>query len=241
LNREYQTVVAIPAYNEEARIAKVIVKTKAYVDEVIVCDDGSADRTSEIAKAVGAKVVRHKCNMGYGAALSTLFEEARKLNPDAMVTLDADGQHDPAYIPELIRPILENNTDLVIGSRFLSDEAKEKLSRLRRVAILLITKLVSWATYKGITDAQSGLRAYGRKALQTIHPTEQSMGASTEILIEAKRANLTVKEVPVVVRYKGNTSKSNPIIQWFRVVLTTIRLISTRSPSSSKTYRNQSP
>jgi glycosyltransferase involved in cell wall biosynthesis len=240
LNKRYLAVVVIPAFNEKARIAKVILKTKAYADKVIVCDDGSTDRTSQIAKALGAKVVRHKTNMGYGSALSTLFEEARKVNPDAMVTLDADGQHDPRYIPKLIRPIFENNTDLVIGSRFLSDEAEEKLPHVRRVGIRLITKLVSWATYKGITDAQSGFRAYGRKALQALQPTEQGMGASTEILIKAKQANLNVKEVPVVVSYEGNTSKRNPIIQWFRVVLTTIRLISTRSASSSKVCRNQS-
>jgi glycosyltransferase involved in cell wall biosynthesis len=238
LNKRDVSVVAIPAYNEEAGIAKVIVKAKAYVDKVIVCDDGSADKTGKIAKALGAKVVRHRYNMGYGAALSTLFEEARKLNPDVMVTLDADEQHNPVYIPKLIKPIFENNTDLVIGSRFLSDEAQEKLPRVRRVGIRLITKLVSWASYRGITDAQSGFRAYSRKALQTIQPTERNMGASTEILIKAKRANLDVKEVPIIVPYGRNTSKSNPIIHWFRVILTTIRLMSMRSPRSSKAHQD---
>jgi glycosyltransferase involved in cell wall biosynthesis len=233
LNREYLTVAAIPAHNEEANIAQVITKTKKLVDKVIVCDDGSADRTSEIAKTLGATVVRHARNLGYGAAQSTLFNEVRKLDPDVMVTLDADGQHDPAYIPRVIRPILENNTDLVIGSRFLSREAQERLPLLRRVGIRLITKLVNLASYGGITDAQSGFRAYSRRALRAIQPTEQGMGASTEILIKAKRANLRVKEVPVVVRYRGNSSKSNPIIHWFRVVLSTIRLMSMRTKESS--------
>ncbi len=230
MNRQHLTVAVIPAYNEEANIAKVIRETKARVDKVIVCDDGSVDKTAGIAESSGAIVVRHEHNLGYGAALSTLFKKARKLNPDVIVTLDADGQHDPTFIPRLIEPILNNSTDVVIGSRFLSEGGQQNLPTYRKVGIRLITKLTKRAYYNGITDAQSGFRAYGKKAMQRIQPNERGMGASTEILIKAKQANLTVKEVPITISYEGNSSKQNPITHWLRVVLNTFKNASTRCP-----------
>ena len=95
-------IAAMPAHNEDERIAKVVLGAKKHVDKVVVVDDGSTDATVKIAEALGALVVRHEGNRGYGAALGTCFETARKLNADIMVILDSDGQHDPAYIPEFI-------------------------------------------------------------------------------------------------------------------------------------------
>ncbi|MEM2613688.1 MAG: glycosyltransferase family 2 protein, partial [Nitrososphaerota archaeon] len=114
----FKVIACIPAYNEEKTIAKVILKTKKYVDKVIVCDDGSIDMTAEIAEALGAEVIRHERNMGYGAAISSLFKKAVEEGADIMVTLDGDGQHDPDEIPKLIKPIVEDEADVVIGSRF---------------------------------------------------------------------------------------------------------------------------
>jgi glycosyltransferase involved in cell wall biosynthesis len=230
LRREPLIVAVIPAYNEEARIAKVVMQAQPYVNKVIVCDDGSDDLTAEIAKALGATVVKHRQNLGYGAALLTLFREARKLNPDAAITLDGDGQHDPKYIPELVKPILKGKADLVIGSRFLSEESKERLPPYREMGIDIITRLTNRASYGEITDAQSGFRAYGIKALQTIRPTEQGMGISTEILLKAKQANLAIKEMPMVISYNGNTSKKNPMKHWTDVVLTTYKLMALAQP-----------
>lgn len=218
-------VAVIPAYNEQQRIGKVVSQVKRYVDRVIVCDDGSVDATGSVAKKSGATVVRHRSNLGYGAALSTLFEEARKLNPDAVVTLDADGQHHAAYIPRLVKPILNDNVDIVIGSRFLSSDGKVSLPAYRRVGIRLITKLANRASYTGITDSQSGYRAYSREALQVIHPSETGMGVSTEILIEAKKSNLRVVEMPTVVSYDGETSTHNPVTHWSKVLLSTVKNI----------------
>jgi glycosyltransferase involved in cell wall biosynthesis len=223
-------LAAIPAYNEEGTIARVITQSKRYANRVIVCDDGSSDATGNVAKQSGATVVRHNNNSGYGAALSTLFKEARKLDPDAVVVLDADGQHDPACIPKLIEPILENGADIVIGSRFLNGDCKDILPVYRKVGISIITKLTSRASYNGITDAQSGLRAYSRDALQAIYPTQHGMGASTEILIRAKEANLKVVERPVLISYEGRTSKENPLTHSFKVILTTLGLIARLNP-----------
>jgi glycosyltransferase involved in cell wall biosynthesis len=228
LDRRPIVVAAIPAYAEAANIAKVIMKIKRHVTKVVVCDDGSPDGTAEIAKGLGATVVRHARNLGYGAALSTLFKEARKLNPDAVVTLDADGQHDPGYIPELIQPILREGVDLVIGSRFLSRDTKGKLPAYRQFGISMITKLANKVSYEKITDAQSGFRAYSSKALHAIQPTEKGMGASTQILILARQSNLRVKEIPVVTSYEGKTSKQSPITHWASVVISTVKFMPLR-------------
>jgi len=118
-NRKPRIIACIPAYDEEKTIAKIVLKTKKHVNKVIVCDDGSQDMTAEIAKALGATVVKHEKNMGYGAALRTLFLETRNHNPDVMITLDADDQHDPDEIPRLAKAVLEHQADIVIGSRFL--------------------------------------------------------------------------------------------------------------------------
>ena len=102
MNRKQSIVAAIPAYNEEKTIARVILLSQRYVDRIVVCDDGSSDMTALIAERMGADVIRHEGNKGYGAAISNLFMVARKLNVDILVTLDADGQHNPEQIPQII-------------------------------------------------------------------------------------------------------------------------------------------
>jgi len=114
-------IVAIPAYNEEETIAKEVLKAKKYADKIIVCDDGSADSTAEIAKSLGVDVIRHKRNLGYGAAIQSLFERAKRLDFDVLITLDGDGQHNPDDIPKVIKPIIDDEADIVIGSRFVGD------------------------------------------------------------------------------------------------------------------------
>ncbi|MEM4234770.1 MAG: glycosyltransferase family 2 protein, partial [Candidatus Methanomethylicaceae archaeon] len=112
-------IACIPAYNEERNIASVLLKTMKYVDKVIVCDDGSLDMTGEIAERLGAEVIRHERNMGYGAALRSLFKRSAELDPDVMVTIDADSQHNPEDIKRLTDPVLKGEADIVIGSRLL--------------------------------------------------------------------------------------------------------------------------
>jgi len=139
-------VAGIPAYNEERSIARVIVKAMNYVDRVIVYDDGSTDMTGEIAERLGAEVIRHERNLGYGAALASLFRRAREADADVLVVLDADGQHNPDDIPRLVKPVLDGESDIVCGSRFLSEE--NDMPSYRRWGINRITKLVSF-TFQG--------------------------------------------------------------------------------------------
>jgi glycosyltransferase involved in cell wall biosynthesis len=222
-------IACIPAYNEEKTIAKVVLKTKKYVDKVIVCDDGSTDMTAEIAEAIGAKVIRHERNKGYGAALASLFKAAREENASAMIILDADLQHNPDDIPKILSSIIKGEADIVIGSRFL--DGKGKLPKYRSLGIKVITKLTKHVSYKDITDAQSGFRAYSREAIHSIIPSEQGMGASTEILLRAKEHGLRIKEIPIEIKYDvEKPSTQNPILHWLDVVLSTVKHLSIKRP-----------
>ena len=223
------TVACIPAHNEERTIARVVIQAQKYVDRVVVCDDGSSDMTAEITEKLGATVVRHERNVGYGAALRSLFGEARRLDADVVVTLDADGQHDPKMIPSLLEPTIRGEADIVIGSRFLGNE--QEIPTYRRFGIEIITKFGNVCSRCGIRDAQSGFRAYNRKALDLLEPTECGMGASLELLMKAQENRLTVKEIPIVVEYTvEKPSECNPLYHGLDVVASTVKHLSIRHP-----------
>ena len=195
-------VALLPAFNEEKRIAAVIDKTQKFVDKVIVCDDGSTDATYEKAAECGAEIIRHKRNCGYGAALRSLFARAMTLPAQAFVTIDSDGQHDSSYIPKLTVPILGEEADVVIGSRFLL--GKDSTPAHRRLAIKLITGLCDVVTGNEFTDLQSGFRAYSARAIALTCPTRPGMGACTEIIIKATKSRLRVREIGVPIYYNGD-------------------------------------
>jgi len=226
-------VAAIPAFNEEKAIARVVLLAKKHVDKVMVCDDGSADLTGEIAERLGADVVRHERNLGYGAAVQSLFKRARELGAEVMVTLDGDGQHDPREIPVLVEPVLEGKADVVIGSRFLGDLRKRSnVPSHRRLGIKVISRLAGAASNYGLSDAQSGFRVYGRKALESLSLYENGMGVSVEVLMEAKKEGLTIVEVPTSCNYHGleKTSTRGPLRHGVSVVMSIVRLVVEERP-----------
>ena len=224
-------LVCIPAFNESKAIADVIRKAKKHASKVLVCDDGSDDDTSRVAEEAGATVIRHNRNKGYGAVIKTLFEAARDINPDVMVTLDSDGQHDPDLIPYVIKPILEDEFDLVIGSRFLNHNDTEQVPAFRRLGIKALTSMVRKISYHDITDAQSGFRAYSRRALSKIELFEVGMSVSTEILIKAKERNLTMTEIPLNVNYNiADTSTHNPLSHGMNVLHSILQFIIIKHP-----------
>ncbi|HEY7082046.1 MAG TPA: glycosyltransferase family 2 protein [Nitrososphaeraceae archaeon] len=224
-------IICIPAFNESKNIADIIKKTQKYATEVIVCDDGSSDNTSEVANKSGATVIRHSSNRGYGSAISTLFRTAREKDADVMVTIDSDGQHDPDKIPDLISPLTEQGIDIVIGSRFLTLHEKDRIPAYRSFGIKTITRLAQVASYGNLTDAQSGFRAYSKTALMKINLYEEGMAVSTEILLRAKEKSLQITEVPITVNYDvERPSTHNPITHGIGVLYSLMQFISLRHP-----------
>jgi glycosyltransferase involved in cell wall biosynthesis len=220
-------IACLPALNEEGTIAKIIVQAKPFVAKIFVCDDGSTDATASIASALGATVIHHPQPQGYGSAIASLFMAARDAGADIVVTLDADGQHDPRSIPALVEPITKGSADIVIGSRFLGGS---DVPGIRKAGIKAINSVTKMATYSELTDTQSGFRAYGRAALGALKPGESGMSASTEILVKAKSLSLRVTEVPIVVTYGGSKPSQNTFAQGSSVFLNTIKHISIEHP-----------
>ena len=220
-------IACIPAYNEEQHIQEVIKKSLPHVDKVIVCDDGSTDNTAKIAKDAGAIVISQK-NQGYGAAIATLFNYARKENAQIMITLDGDGQHNPDQIPLLTNAIITHNVDVAIGSRFLDDTTHA--SGYRKTGIKIITSASNYGTNFKVSDSQSGFRAYSKDAIDAIHPTEQGMAVSTEILLKISNKGLSLAEVPITISYDGDTSEQHSVPHGVSVLMNTLKYVSIRHP-----------
>ena len=226
-------VVGIPAFNEEKTIARVVLEAQKHADVVVVCDDGSSDLTCEIAMRLGADVVRHEQNSGYGAAIKSLFQRAREMGADVLVTLDGDGQHNAKEIPNVLEPITNGTADVVIGSRFVDVHGTVEMPLYRRFGAKLITRMVNGSAKNGVTDAQSGFRAYSHRALESLSLVEAGMGASVELLLDASKHDLKVCEVPSSCKYRNGkvaTSTENPITHGVGVVMSIIRLIVEEKP-----------
>ncbi|MDC0450801.1 glycosyltransferase family 2 protein [Nitrosopumilus sp.] len=221
-------IACIPAYNEESDIESLVKSSQNYVDTVIVCDDASTDNTAFMAKKAGAVVISHKTNKGYGAAIISLFNYARENNADVMVTLDGDGQHDPDQIPLLLNTITQHNVDVVIGSRFLNSNTESP--GYRKTGIKIITSAANYGTDLKVSDSQSGFRVYSKNAINEIHPTENGMSVSTEILLKISNKKLSLAEIPITVSYDGDTSEHNPVSHGVSVLANTIKYVSIKHP-----------
>ena len=221
--------VGIPAYNEEKNIASIIVKLKKIVDTIIVCNDGSNDSTSEIAKNLGVIVIDHSKNLGYGAGIHSIFRKAREINSDVLVTIDADGQHRIEDIKKVVEPIEKGEADLIIGSRFL-DTTQKQIPEYRKIGIKLITKVTNSSLKNKITDSQSGFRAYSKNVVSKLNVSDSGMGISTEILIKSSAHGFRIAEVPITVLYDGDTSTHNPVSHGTSVLFSTLKYTSIEHP-----------
>ena len=221
--------IGIPAFNEEKNIASIITKLRKISDSIIVCNDGSSDMTEEIAKEMGVIVISHEKNLGYGAAIRSLFEKAREMELDSLITFDADNQHRVEDINSVFEPINEGSADIVIGSRFLN-ERTEDVPTYRKVGIRLITKITNLSIKEKLTDSQSGFRGYNKKALKEILVSDEGMGVSTEILIKGSNLGLKIAEVPIKVNYEGETSTQHPVSHGTSVIVSTLKFTSISHP-----------
>ena len=210
--------IVMPAHNEERAIGGVIddLHEEGWRD-VIVVDDGSRDRTAEIAEKKGAKVLIHPGNLGLGAALRTGLKEALKRGGDCAVTFDSDGQHDPKAVKLMVDSI--DGADLVIGSRKFLNIPLHK--RIGNFGLNLITKLVGGP----LVDSQSGMRAFNRRALEAIEIKSDSYEVSSEIAIDARRKGLRIKETPVKCYFTiYSKARGTTILSGFRIFIGLVKL-----------------
>lgn len=235
---ESTIMAAIPAYNEAASIAQVVEETLPYVDIVLVVDDGSTDDTAPQAAAVGATVVEHEYNQGYGAALQTAFSEADERGIDHLVTVDGDGQHKPSDIPRLVERQQESGDEIVIGSRFSGDGETDS-PLYRRFGIGVMNGLTNFSmgqirSANRVSDTQSGFRAFNRRAIESLAESNEigdRMSASTDILHHANFNGFDIGEVGTTITYDvENPSSHNPIEHGIMLLRNTLYTIERQRP-----------
>jgi glycosyltransferase involved in cell wall biosynthesis len=213
------TITAVlPAFNEEVSIGSIVLHTRQHADHVIVVDDGSVDRTAEIAQLAGAEVIHHHTNKGKGTALKTGFKAALQNGTKVILTMDTDGQHDPENIPKLVAPILAGEADVVNGSRYLNGNGKNT-PFYRRIGQAILDKATNLNCGLKITDTQSGFRAFAVHTAHMFRFRQNGLAIESEMLKDAADAGLRIKEVEIEVRYDVDCSTENPLSHGFRVLV----------------------
>ena len=204
-----KTLVIVPAYNEEECIGGVIsdLRDNFLEGDILVVNDGSQDRTSEIAKEHGARVIDLPYNLGIGGAIQTGFVYALREHYDVAVQFDGDGQHQADEIPKILEPYKQGDADIIVGSRFLS-EGGFTSSMQRRLGAIILSFVVSLLIRKRITDTTSGFRVYGKRAIEFFSSMYPEDYPEVEAFILGHKKGLTVKEVPaeILPRSAGKSS-----------------------------------
>lgn len=202
-------IVLIPAYNEELTISMVVMLASKYAERVIVVDDGSKDRTSELASLAGAEVIR-QVNAGKAGAIKTGIKRCRELAATCVVMIDGDGQMDPVMIPDVAAPVLEGRADMVIGSRFIGEAAE--IPRHRVLGQKILNRANNIGSKVKISDSQSGYRALSSIGLQNLDFASNSYNIESDMNVHFADKGLRIVEVPVTVRYDvPNGHKQKPI------------------------------
>jgi len=225
IERHTRALVLIPAFNEASKIVEVIERVRGAAPEadILVVNDGSRDRTAVLATQAGALVVSHPYNMGYGVTIQTGYKYAWRHGYDFVVQIDGDGQHDPAFIPALLAPVLAGDTDLALGSRFLSVESYRP-SFFRRLGILFFRKLISVLIGREITDPTSGYQAFNRRVIgfftTEVFPCDYP---DADVLLTLNLAGFRLRELPVrmVANAEGKSMHSGlkPLYYVFKMLL----------------------
>lgn len=226
-----KVIACVPVYNEANGIQNLIKEIKKFVDIVVVCDDGSTDNTYDKLLLTDVKILRHTKNLGKGAALRTLFDYVKELDAGVIVTIDGDGQFLPHEIPKLVKPIIENKSDIVIGYRF---DDSDEMPLYRKMGNKFLDKVTNIASDLPFRDTQSGFRSYSRNAIEKIQFKTNGFGADSEILISASKNKLRISEEKVTVLYNtGNkTSTKNPVSHTGEVITSLIELVALKKPLS---------
>lgn len=195
-----RVIAVIPAYNEDKYLGKVIDLTKKYVDNIIVIDDGSKDRTFDIAKESGAIVLKHIINLGLGSSLKTGCEGALLLGADIIITLDGDGQHDPNDIPKLLNKLFETNSDIILGERHFDGE----MPFVKRIGNIILSGFSKYIFGINLKDTQTGFRVFTSEAYKKIKWDSNDYAAVSEMIINAKRNKLSYSSEIIKTIYNDN-------------------------------------
>ncbi len=220
-----KVVAVIPCYNEEQHISDVVFQINKLVGVSVVADDDSTDKTIEEAERSGAYIARNFKKRGTGSNTQAGIDMALLLDCDVVVTLDGDGQHDPADIPKLLKPIIEGEADVVVGIRFAT-ESKNVIPKYRRFGIKAITWLYNVGSKQKLSDALCCFRAFSRDAISKLDITETGFSFSVEMLIKARKMGLRICSVPVSVLYHRQFSQNsslNPVTQALIIVFGVIK------------------
>ncbi|MBI4150608.1 glycosyltransferase family 2 protein [Candidatus Woesearchaeota archaeon] len=195
-----KVVIVVAAYNEERAIGEVIKSLQAkHYNDIVVVDDGSKDRTSDIALEHGANVITHVLNRGQGAALKTGIDYALRQGADIIVTFDADGQHRVEDLPAMIKPVASGEVDVTLGSRFLQEGSN--VPRIRKFWLRMGSFLFRVLYGVKLTDSHNGFRALSRHAAETIDIKADRMEHASEIIDQIGHHKLAYREIPIVIRY----------------------------------------
>lgn len=215
-------VAVIAAYNEAKSVGEVVREAGPHTSRVYVIDDGSEDETSKLAAQAGAIVLRHPFNIGAGAAIATGLHVALEDGAEIVVTLDADGQHDPSEISEVVQPILSGEADLVIGTRFLS--LKSKMPLYKWLGNKIIAFVVSRIGSTKVSDTECNLRAYCRDVALRVVPESRGYAFASEMLLRALKSGFKVKEVPVHVTVR-NGPRGTSILDGIKILLRSMGMV----------------
>ena len=219
--------VIIPARDEGVSIGSMVLKTKKYAEHVIVVDDGSTDDTAEVARLAGAEIIRHPRNKGKGEALKTGFYAAFNNGTKIIVTIDADGQHDPDEIPKVIAPISSMGANMVIGSRYLNGN---NIPFIRHMGQIVLDRMTNLNSGVKVTDTQSGFRAFDINTAKKFSFGQNGFSIESEMLTEAANAGSIIKEVDIGVRYDVDCNSENAVVHGMKVLINILQDMEFRRP-----------